>query len=83
VTDTEGNDDEVMAALLWATGHPDRLPDPPDTALKAQHGREALRARLAADGHRAMTRDERRLEGHYKAALAAWEAQVVEVYRNR
>jgi len=83
VTDTEGTDDEVTTALLWATRHPDRLPDPPDQALKAQHGRDALRARLAADGHRAMTRDERRLASHYKAVLGAWEAQVVEVYRTR
>jgi hypothetical protein len=73
----------VTTALLWAASHPDRVPEPPAKAIKAQHGQHALRARLAAEGHRPPTRDEKRLQRHYEAVLDAYEAQVVEVFRNR
>jgi hypothetical protein len=80
VTDTEG--DEVTTALLWATRHPDRLPDPPTEVVNAQAGKRALLAKIATQ-RRGPTRDQRRLEAHYKAVLDAYEARVVEVYRNR
>jgi hypothetical protein len=80
---TESTEDEMTAALLWAMGHLDRVPEPPAQAIKAQHGRDALRTKLAAAGHRGPTRDEKRLKRRYSAALDAYDAEVLSAYRDR
>lgn len=72
--------DEETRALHWAIRN---MPPAPEHVKKAQQGVADLWSRIKSEPFRPLTRDEKRLDRHYKAVHEAYVADVVEAYRNR